>query len=332
MINLNSKIIVSFLICCLFISPVLVSCSTSDPVVDQTENQANDSAVDQDVVTLDFEEVPLYNKPQQSSVLAPTMPGTVVYNATGLIIDASNISQGYVAIKYTGKNSKIKVQVTKAKVTYTYNINKRDAYEIFPLSEGNGKYTVKVFENISGTQYSQLYSKELDVALANQFLPFLYPNQYVNFTANTTAVKKGIEITEGKTNELEVVDAVYNYVVDNFSYDYDKAANVVSGYLPDLDKVFKEKKGICFDYASVMASMLRSQNIPTKLVVGYTGEIYHAWINVYVESQGWIDGIIFFNGEKWEMMDPTFASTGKKSESIMKYINNNANYQAKYAY
>ena len=34
-----------------------------------------------------------------------------------------------------------------------------------------------------------------------------------------------------------------------------------------------------------MTAMLRSQNIPCKLVVGCAGTTYHAWIDVYVEAQ-----------------------------------------------
>ena len=69
----------------------------------------------------------------------------------------------------------------------------------------------------------------------------------------------------------------------NFTYDYDKAATVSSGYLPVVDTVLDSKTGICFDYAAVMASMLRSQNIPTRLEIGYAGDAYHAWISVYVK-------------------------------------------------
>ena len=42
--------------------------------------------------------------------------------------------------------------------------------------------------------------------------------------------------------------------------------------------------------------------------------------------------MIFFDGADWKLMDPTFASSGKQSESIMKYINNPKNYSAKYLY
>ena len=116
------------------------------------------------------------------------------------------------------------------------------------------------------------------------------------------------------------------------TYDTAKASSVQSGYLPNVDLVLAQKKGICFDYAALMTAMLRSQDIPTKLVVGYTGNRYHAWINVYLEGQGWVDNIIYFDGTSWKLMDPTFASSGNQSQEIMQYIGNGANYQAKYSY
>lgn len=277
------------------------------------------------------ETVPLANA--GANVLQPVASGKVTYKGGGVLLDASNTAQGYVMLKYEGSNKKIKVQITKdAGTTYTYNLNARNAYEVFPLTNGNGSYAVKVFENISGTKYSQILSKNIDVKLSNQYLPFLYPNQYVNFTGSSAVVKKGQEITKGIKNDLKKVEAVYDYTVDTLTYDKAKAESVQSGYLPDIDKVLAAKKGICFDYAAIMTSMLRSQNIPCKLVVGYTGDVYHAWINVYTPESGWVDGMIFFDGNKWQLMDPTFASSGKKSQAIMKYIGNGSNYKAKYVY
>ncbi|MGN0712062.1 MAG: transglutaminase family protein [Anaerovoracaceae bacterium] len=280
---------------------------------------------------MNADQLPLANS--TASILTPTASGKTVYTGESVTLDASNASQGYVMAKYDGSNQKIKIQITKAKgTTYTYNINSRKAYEVFPLTEGNGVYSVKVFENLSGTKYAQVFAQDINVTLTNQYLPFLYPNQYVNFTANSEVVKKAADITSKLTDDITKVEAIYDYTVDNFTYDTAKANSVQSGYLPNVDSILKSKKGICFDYAAVMASMLRSQNIPCKLVVGYTGDVYHAWINVYTEETGWVDGMIFFDGKKWQMMDPTFASSGKKSEAILKYISNPSNYQAKYAY
>jgi transglutaminase/protease-like cytokinesis protein 3 len=127
------------------------------------------------------------------------------------------------------------------------------------------------------------------------------------------------------------VAAVYDYVVTNLTYDDERAATVKSGYLPVLDEVLREKKGICFDYAALMTAMLRSQEVPCKLVVGYAGDIYHAWISVWTEENGWIDSAIFFDGHIWKRMDPTFASSDRRSEEIMDFIEHGT-YTVKYLY
>lgn len=259
-------------------------------------------------------------------VRTPIASGSVTYGNDKVTIDASHTDQGYIMIKYTGGNSKIKVQVTKG-TTYTYNLNARDTYEVFPLTEGNGSYSVKVFENISGNQYAQACSQNIQVSLENQYTPFLYPNQYVNFNQNSNAVAISNQVAAGAGEEITVVTNVFNYVVENLTYDYDKAATVQSGYLPNVDATLASRNGICFDYASLMTAMLRAQNIPTKLVIGYTGDLYHAWISVYLKNQGWVDDIIYFDGSNWSLMDPTFASSGGLSFGA-----GDSSYQAKYAY
>ncbi len=128
------------------------------------------------------------------------------------------------------------------------------------------------------------------------------------------------------------MEIVYGYVVNNFTYDKELAKTVKSGYLPVLDNVLSAMKGICFDYASLMTGMLRSLGVPCKLVVGYAGDEYHAWINVWSEATGWVDGAIYFDGSAWQRMDPTFASSSKGSEAIMKYIGDGKNYNSKYLY
>ena len=140
------------------------------------------------------------------------------------------------------------------------------------------------------------------------------------------------ELCQDASGDLDKVGRVFDFVVDHFTYDYDKASTVSSGYLPVVDDILAAKKGICFDYAAVMTAMLRSQNIPCKLVVGYAGTVYHAWIDVYVEGTGWIAGAIQFDGKDWTLMDPTFVSSGKRSPSIMEYVTTDSNYSQKYAY
>ena len=160
----------------------------------------------------------------------------------------------------------------------------------------------------------------------------LRPSQYVDYGVAPNAVAKAEELTKDKTDTLAKVTAVYEFVVKNLTYDKQMAATVQSGYLPVLDTVLAKKSGICFDYAALMTGMLRSQGIPCKLVVGYAGTAYHAWISVWSEETGWVEGVVYFNGTTWQRMDPTFASTGKQSEAVMRYIGDGTNYTVKYLY
>jgi len=277
---------------------------------------------------------PNADKPPQLPQKEAPLSGVSVQSNAKAAVDASNLKEGYVMVKYTGgRNVKIKVQITKqGGVTYTYNINNTGAMEIFPLSEGNGKYTVAVFENVSGNSYTQAYSCVLDLSLRNDFLPFLYPNQYVNYKTDSPVAVKAAELTKGAAKEMDKLTNIYNFVVKNFTYDTELAATVTSGYLPDVNKVLERRKGICFDYAALMSSMLRLQNIPCQLVVGYAGTVYHAWINVYITDIGWIDQVIYFDGKNWSLMDPTFVSSARSSAQVMQYVSDGKNYSQKFAY
>ena len=112
-----------------------------------------------DTVEIEDARVPLYNKPAGSYVRTPIASGVTTYKNEKATLDASNVSEGYIMVKYTGSVGKIKIQITKSgSETYTYDLNNSGVYEVFPLSEGSGSYQVKVFENIQGNQYSQAFS------------------------------------------------------------------------------------------------------------------------------------------------------------------------------
>ena len=263
-------------------------------------------------------------------VLQPAADGIITYGSGSVTIDASHTDDGYVMINYGGSNAKVKLQITDpAGIVYTYSLH--NGYETFPLTGGNGTYLIVIFENVSGDQYATAFSQSIDINITNQYGPYLYPNQFVNFDASSKTVSKGSELANGAKSDLDVVTNVYNYVIKNIKYDNAKALSVKSGYIPVVDDILASGNGICFDYAAVMATMLRSQNIPTRLEVGYAGTAYHAWISVHLDDLGWVNGIIEFDGSQWKLMDPTFASNNTESE-LKKYIGNGSNYQTKYIY
>lgn len=275
----------------------------------------------------------------QGEILREAVPNVLVPEASKIayresnvaLIDYSNSAQGYVVVEYSGTNEKVKVLIqTPQDNTYTYTMKANQ--EVFPFTESNGTYIVSVYENTSGTSYSLALSAEINVSLEDELLPFLYPNQYVMFTPQTKCVEIGQKMAQTTDNDLDTVANVYNYVIKNIDYDYEKAETVQSGYTPNVDEILAIKDGICFDYAAIMATMLRTQNIPTRMEIGFAGETYHAWISVYIQDTGWINGVIQFDGVSWRLMDPTFADTDKQSKEIMEFINDGTNYLLKYKY
>ena len=310
------------------------SVSIEDEAVALSSAEAYIDATSIDVVSIEDEAVALSEAPEAAvpDILKPMASGTKEKRTGKAVIDYSNTGDGYVMAQYTAKTDKrLKVQIKGPATTYTYNVTP-GKWEVFPMSDGNGSYKVSVFENVSGNKYASVVSTTVNVTLADEFSPFLRPNQYVDYSVADNTLLKAQELIGGETEMLKKVEKVYNFVVGNLTYDKEKAATVKSGYLPVLDSVLAEKKGICFDYAALMAGMLRSQGVPCKLVVGYAGTAYHAWISVWSADTGWVDGAIFFDGSVWQRMDPTFASSAKKSSSIMAYIGDGQNYTTKYLY
>ncbi|MCI8762257.1 MAG: hypothetical protein HFF28_05395, partial [Oscillospiraceae bacterium] len=113
------------------------------------------------------------------TVLSPVASGTSVQSGGGAEIDYSNTKDGYVMARYAAANSKrLRVQVTGPSTTYTYDLP-TGAWVTFPLSDGNGSYKVTVLQNTTGKKYAILAAANFQVALADEFAPFIRPNQYV---------------------------------------------------------------------------------------------------------------------------------------------------------
>lgn len=274
------------------------------------------------------------NRDSTPSVSVPEASGVTVYTSELVSVDASNTPNGYIMIQYMGTNEKVKLQIRMPDSTEcTYLITEYNEYGAYPLSGGDGAYTVTVLESVDAEEdlYAITFTQDFTVTLKDEFTPYLVPNRYVDFTPDSQAVMLGKELAEGCGADLDVITNIYNYVIENIAYDVEKAKNVSYGYTPDIDETLDTGKGICFDYAALMSAMLRSQRIPSKLEVGYVGETYHAWISCYVEEVGWVDHIIEFDGKNWSLMDPTLAANNEASD-VQEYIGDGSKYIVKYTY
>lgn len=245
--------------------------------------------------------------------------------------DITSADMGVIKVTYSGECGKVKVRITKGEAVYDYDLDPGGT--VFPLQSGSGTYNIKVLENVSGKTYAVALDEDFSADIKSEFSPYLVPSQYINYSQSDDCVYKAAELCAGKSGTVEKAAAMFGYITSNVKYDKELAASVKSGYVPNPDKTLESGKGICFDYASLFASMCRSQNIPAKLVMGYVrGNVYHSWNEIYTEESGWVTVDIFLKGSGWELLDPTFYASASDKSAVAEYIGDGSDYSAIYYY
>lgn len=113
----------------------------------------------------------------------------------------------------------------------------------------------------------------LQVKLSNQSKPFLSKNQYINYSIDLSSI---VNKYNNLTRE-EFFNQTKSYILKNYKYDFLKAATIAKGQLPNIDECFTKKIGICQDLAALFVAIMRAADIPSKLIIGYADDNYHAW-------------------------------------------------------
>ncbi|MDR1712950.1 MAG: transglutaminase-like domain-containing protein, partial [Coriobacteriales bacterium] len=250
------------------------------------------------------------------TVLPVSQPLELVLGNEYGLVDYSNCSQGYIrACSYlAGARMKILVNAPDGR-RYQYALEQYGEFATIPLNGGNGSYQIVLYEHVRDNLYKRLTGGVIDVQLDDAMLPYLYPNQRVDFGDGDAATALSAEVTAVATDDLQAVDNIYSWVLANVEYDFLKAEQVSSGYIASCSETILSKKGICLDYAALTVAMLRAQSIPAKLVVGYYGNTYHAWVEVWLENGGRGASGQFYESQGWTLLDPTTRSQGVTSHN-----------------
>lgn len=232
-------------------------------------------------------------KPTASPAVTPKPVQTPVPANVPPTIDTSTVSDGYVRVAFTS-NVKLMVQTVFGNTVQNFNMANDGSFTNIPLNLGEGSYKIRLLRNIEGSRYAVEKSATVTYQSDTTNNVYLLSIPTIQFDSSMTAIKKAAALTSNKTTAYDKLSAIYDYVVKNISYDYDKLDNLPNGYVPDIEATYASKKGICYDFASLFAAMCRSQGIPCKLVKGYTVKTagFHAWNEVYI------------NGE-WKIIDTT---------------------------
>lgn len=237
--------------------------------------------------------------------------------------DTTDIDQGLIHVTYSD-GGKLKLIIEKDSKKYTYDVNSAGQQESFPLQLGNGEYKISLLKNTSGSNYRLLGSKLVTVKLTDPNLVYLKSIQNVNWSVDSKAVAKAVELTKDVDDLEKKAKLLWDYMVKNNSYDYQKLSTLKSGYIPVIDQTLEVKKGICYDFTSLYAAMLRSQGTPAKLIKGYAPKNasgYHSWNEVYDASQ-----------KKWIVIDTTYDIQMAARKASLFMVKSGENYNNVYEY
>ena len=95
------------------------------------------------------------------------------------------------------------------------------------------------------------------------------------------------EICADSDTDAEKVQAIYNWMIASFEYDYNY--QTLLQYF-DVRRTLSTRKGVCYDFANLFAALCRSQNIPCYVVDGtpYDRSTQdHTWNRVYYDGCWW---------------------------------------------
>ena len=222
-----------------------------------------------------------------AEILMPQATGKKVQKDGNLAVDSSNAADGYVMVRAKKGNKRLKVVISVGGSSLKYDLNNEGEYEVFPLQFGKVNYTITLYQNVSGKKYKEKGKVTVSPkGMEDELRCFLYPNQYVNYTADTPCVLLAEEMCKDMTDQAEKFKTICKYVVSNYSYDFIKSVTVQAGVLPDINYCWDKKMGICQDLSALTCAMLRSQGVPARLVIGTLGSgTPHAWVMAVVNGE-----------------------------------------------
>ncbi|MCI1666235.1 MAG: transglutaminase-like domain-containing protein [Atopobiaceae bacterium] len=271
---------------------------------------------------------PSYSEP--TSIETSGFDASAAEGQNDALIDVSSSSKGYVGASATSA-SKLKFQVSSGEMSYSYDLPSDGTPIVCPINMGDGAYTFRVMRNVEKDSYVEICSVSSQVTLDSEFEPYLRPNVFCDYDEDSACVAKARDLASDATNEGDVLSSVCDYITHNVTYDRGKAASLssVTGYVPDPDATLASGTGICFDYSSLGAAMLRSLGIPCKIMTGYVSpdDIYHAWIMVYIDGKWTMVGFDV-ESNTWTRVDLTFAA----SDGNNGYVGDGSEYTDRYTY
>lgn len=190
------------------------------------------------------------------------------------------------------------VNLTTSTIFTSYIPKQINYEEEFYVSNEYEAYTNKVILNEKGYSVESripFFDKSMINETYNKDYKYLkLPNTVTNRTKDLA-----LEITKDKFNDYERMLSLQGYLRENYGYSLTPGNDKYEDFVDNF--IFEKTEGYCTYFASTLAVMGRTLDIPTRYVEGFiTGdkneegiyEVYsknaHAWVEAYISGYGWM--------------------------------------------
>ena len=173
--------------------------------------------------------------------------------------------------------------------------------DIITLTEGTGDYRIRFLKKKNSTSYTLLHQFYIKME-EDTNTKYLVSTQQVPFEDS-----KHLQMLKDtlKSQQFTFKKSAVNYATGMVKYDTKKAEEVsgqtMFNYKLDIDETIENQKGICIDKSVLLASILRSEGIPTKVIHGYRGTEWHSWVEIYDDEKA-----------QWQLIDPSIVLNAKR--------------------
>lgn len=129
------------------------------------------------------------------------------------------------------------------------------------------------------------------LASSAELARFIAPDRLVPLSERIR--KLAAEVTKGKTTPVGKVRAIYDYTVENLTYD----KSGTGWGRGDINYACDVKRGNCTDFHAMFTGLCRASGIPARFVIGFPLPVgkkegtvagYHCWAEFYLDGKGWI--------------------------------------------
>lgn len=103
------------------------------------------------------------------------------------------------------------------------------------------------------------------------------------------AEDKACELCKGLRSLHDRYDVITRFVTSQIMYDYVRKITIPKrNGVPNVERCWKLRMGICLDIAALTVRMLRAVSVPCSLVIGWADGYYHAWVEARIDGKRYL--------------------------------------------